>query len=101
MDVIVPGKDFTAAIFKRCKGIRANGYIACIFQFLTTLLELLQVGYSVFFLLAILRFFFYVILNVMEERRVAIYARPLFSFLSVKLGLFIVLVGTKRDWDQR
>nr|DAQ63236.1 MAG TPA: hypothetical protein [Caudoviricetes sp.] len=27
---------------------------------------------------------------------VAIYARPLFSlFLSVKLGLFIVLVGTK------
>nr|DAV21029.1 MAG TPA: hypothetical protein [Caudoviricetes sp.] len=22
-------------------------------------------------------------------------------FLSVKLGLFMVLVGTKRDWDQR
>lgn len=78
MDVVVPGEDFTATIPKWRKGIRANGYIACIFQFLTTLLELLQVGYFVSVLLAILRF--YVILNVMEERRVAIYARLFLAF---------------------
>nr|DAF96750.1 MAG TPA: hypothetical protein [Siphoviridae sp. ctfrT39]DAG03972.1 MAG TPA: hypothetical protein [Siphoviridae sp. ct0vA12] len=37
----------------------------------------------------------------MEERRVAIYARLFLLFLSVKLGIFMALVGTKKGGDQR
>ena len=70
MNVVVPREDFTTTIFKRSKGIRANGYIACIFQFLTTLLELLQVGYFVsVFACRFCVSFLYVILNMIEREK--------------------------------
>jgi hypothetical protein len=70
VNVVIPGKDLIATVLRRRKSIWPNGYIACIFQFLTTILELLQVGYSVFvFACHFLRFFFYVILNVMEREK--------------------------------
>jgi len=45
-----------------------------------------------------LRFFLYVILNVMEREKGGDIRAPAFLslFLSVKLGFFMVLVGTKR-----
>ena len=68
MYVVVPGEDLVAAVLRRHEGIRANGYITCTFQLLTTLLELLQVGYSVLVFACHFAFLLFVILNVMKEK---------------------------------
>ena len=51
------------------------------------------------FLLAIFAFLFYVILNVIEERRAAIYAHPLFLLVSeCKVRAFYGFYGDKKCW---